>query len=657
MAADFRLKQNLKMSPNAQIKNLVPENLSSVPAESEWKLGRIWFNTSIGKLQGVFLKLDTTTGLPIDPETWEIRIVGADALGPTKDGGYWPDGLFDFTEQTKIADAMDDVNEALKDLSPPEATLLRGDLVVSDQSFISGKISDHTDIPIVINLDDLLPGTEIAYITTKDVLNASLPTDGVTIKGKKQTQFGRADKGTLVIVDDGVDVDAGVDLFSSFNEPSRDFYGIVQGFDAAVNQMVVDYDGNEVNFEANPNKMSYRSPTGALTVNTVERYNDFKKWQRGTGSLSYSVTPGKHSIHVEHRNVSNTSLLPAKTNTLNIFYDPNTTIPTVEILRFENKTGELKYISGIPFYNKSISFEVDFKAYDVFSYTYWDKPIQMAMSGTNLGLLSWNNPSSNLNVKDVPVWNDELHMVNYSFDHVTQKVVSDSITLQIKAGKPASGWGPETTLTMPFLLDTYDVSGNSTPLKETFNDEEYRIDSTKVDISILNDVINNTTGSWDSNISLGATDAQQMFGYLTKATINFEMYNIDIDYSVNALNNQTYFRRFYTVENKPNSNGILKIKTTGIIGLDFDLYIKFPGLTGWLDTKILFDIESFSTNYAVDGVGCGTALKKTSDGYEIPWTCGMLSTYDSGFGYAIQVVLKTSETKIYEIEEISDTWR
>ena len=47
MSADFRVKQHLKMSPNAQIKNLVPENLSAIPPESEWKIGRIWFNTKI----------------------------------------------------------------------------------------------------------------------------------------------------------------------------------------------------------------------------------------------------------------------------------------------------------------------------------------------------------------------------------------------------------------------------------------------------------------------------------------------------------------------------------------------------------------------------------------------------------------------------------
>src|SRR5574344_1027663 len=163
MASDFILKQTLKLSPNAQIKHLVPENLSEILPREEWKLGRIWFNNSIGKLQGVFLKLDKSTGLPVQPEEWEIRIVGADALGPTKDGEYWPDGLFDFTEQTKIADAMDDVSEALKDLAPSEATFLRGDLNLK-QPIKSGRVSKLINTPNSFDLFDVQPGDLINYI-------------------------------------------------------------------------------------------------------------------------------------------------------------------------------------------------------------------------------------------------------------------------------------------------------------------------------------------------------------------------------------------------------------------------------------------------------------------------------------------------------------
>lgn len=84
MSADYRLQQHLKMSPNAQIKNLVPETLDDVPPETEWKLGRIWYNSSIGRFQSVFSKIDEGTGLPIDPVELEVQVLGEDGENLTK---------------------------------------------------------------------------------------------------------------------------------------------------------------------------------------------------------------------------------------------------------------------------------------------------------------------------------------------------------------------------------------------------------------------------------------------------------------------------------------------------------------------------------------------------------------------------------------------
>ena len=61
--ADVLFKQHLKLSPNAQFKNLVFEKLDKEPPKEEWRAGRVWFNTSIGKFQGIFYKLDPKTGL------------------------------------------------------------------------------------------------------------------------------------------------------------------------------------------------------------------------------------------------------------------------------------------------------------------------------------------------------------------------------------------------------------------------------------------------------------------------------------------------------------------------------------------------------------------------------------------------------------------
>lgn len=661
MAADFRLKQHLKMSPNAQIKNLVPENLSEIPAEEDWKLGRIWFNNSIGKLQGVFLKLDNTTGLPVQPEEWEVRIVGADALGPTLDGSYWPDGLFDFTEQTKIADAMDDVNEALKDLAPAEATLLRGDLDLK-QTTQSGRIARLAGSPDSIRMTGTVEGASIDYIITTSDVEATLPTEGIIVKGTKQQQFGRADQGIIKAVFDGVDSDEGLNLYELFNEAGRDYFGIVQGFDPEVTQTTTNVNGLEIDVEANPNKDGYRSTSGALTINTVERYNDFKKWQRGTGTVNFTVSPGRHTFHVEHDGIISGSHLNAeieteafKTNDTVIFYDPNTTAPTTQILDFSIAGGDAKYVSGIPFYTNNIQFSVDLRATNVFNYTYWDKPISLSATGTDAGLLEWNHADSNLNGLTIPAWNDTFNLSGHIINYTASNSTSETITLKAKAGKVATGWGTETSHTLKLLLDTNTSDNNSSPLKETFIDEQYRIKHNIVDMDSVVGV-EAAIGSWNSTVSLQSGEAQQYRGSLIKAQSDYAEYGIPVDYTSFANVTQTYYRRIWA-DGKSNSNGELKITTNGIIGIDFEIFVKFPSVTGWLNINELFDNETFAENHSIDGTGCGTAVNKTTTGYNIPWSMGTFSTTNSGFGYVIKIVIKTNNFKIDEIEEISENWR
>jgi hypothetical protein len=660
MSAEFKLKQHLRLSPNAQIKNLVPENLDTVPAEKEWKLGRFWFNTSIGKLQGVFLKLDKTTGLPVKPEEMEVRVVGVDALGPTKDGGYWPDGLFDFTEQTKISDAMDDVNEALKDLAPPAATMLRGDLVLIEQKQYVGKISSLTDTaPDKINLNGVSAGDEISYIIGSSNVKATLPVDGTVTKGKLQRQFGKADKGKIVVYSDEVLVDAGVDLYGLFNEPSRDYFGVTQGYDPTIKQDTHDFDGNPLSINANPNKEKYKSSTGSLIITKIERYNDFKRWQCGSGIINCNISPGRHTFRVEHDITDVNAEIPTppfKTNTMELFYDPNSVPPSSKINGFNSKSGIPKFLSGIPFLNTKISFVFDYVAKNVFTYTYWDKPISIKMDGSTHDLLEWNSTKSTMKGLKVPLWNHEFSLVGYTISYDSPSTFADNVTITAKAGKPITGWGPSDTLVHKILIDTYPSTGNSTPLKETFVDEEYRININVINQNDSTSVSSNTVGTWDSTTNLKTGNAQQYMGSLIRAKSNFIDYNINTDYSSLSTSPQYYYRRIYA-NNKPNSNGVLKITTENIIGIDFDVHIKFPGITGWLNINKLFDTLEFTEEFTVDGTGCAATISKTTTGYECPWTVGTLSTVQSDFGYLIEIVLKTNKCIITEIEEISENWR
>ena len=92
------------------------------------------------------------------------------------------------------------------------------------------------------------------------------------------------------------------------------------------------------------------------------------------------------------------------------------------------------------------------------------------------------------------------------------------------------------------------------------------------------------------------------------------------------------------------------------IGTDYEVFIKFPTITGWLDITKLYDVQDFSNNKTVDGTGCAVNINKKSTSFEVDWTIGTNSTNDSNFLYVVKIILKNENTIINEIAEISNNW-
>jgi len=659
MGIDYNLKQHLKMSPNAQIKNLVPEILEEVPSQEDWKLGRIWYNSTIGKFQTVSLKMDSNTGLPIEPQELEVVLLGSDEIGFARDGEYYPDGLFNFNSATKVSDAVDEINEALKDMAPPEATPLNGDLIVSTtHGFKAGKIAKRNDNGQSIRLEGVNEGDYINYIIIDDNLTATLPTAGFVVKDIQQSQFGKADQGQIVGYYDNSPVDSGIDLYSNFNEPSRDYYGVTQGYVPEINQDVTASDGTVSTITANPNKLNYRSSTGFLTVNNVERYNDFKKWQKGDGIVNIgtlsgqsSIEAGRHTFYVKHKDIPGGDY---DTNLSEIFYDPNKDEVETTLTEFVLKSADTKFVSGVEFLNSNITFKTSLYVKNAFSNTYWDKPISLTASHTDAGMVAWNDNASSLAGETIPFWDDIINLDNYIINYNGINTHTMDITLYAKAGKVTTDWGTTVSSSLKLLVDTYPVSGNSTYLKETFNDEDYRLpEHTNFDDGA--DVIA-AVGTWDSTQDLTVNNAQQFMGKLQIAKDNYSSFGDDTDYTTFQNDDQIYYRPIYAA-NKANSNGTLKISTTANIGADYDAFIKFPGISGWLDINKLYDVQDFNNNKTTDGTGCAININETLSSLIVQWTIGTNSTHDSNFSYVVKIILKNKNINITEIEEISDSWR
>ena len=636
--ADVLFKQHIKLSPNGQFKNLVFEKLESEPPKEEWRDGRVWFNTTLGKFQGVFYKLDPKTGLPVEPKELEIRILGADELGYPTDGEFYPDGLFEFTATTKIVNAIDDINEALKDLAPSEPSPLFGELEIFNQKQ-KGLLSDISELNI--NYGELNFGDEINYIVLENNIQGKTKELGKEIKGEVQKQFNKADKGVLKLYINNSQIDNGINLEDLFYEQGREFDNAFQGYDYPEKQKVYNHFGELVTETVNPNKNNFINETNTLIVNKIEKYNNFKMWQRGIASFNIQLEEGYNEIKITHENIPT----PQETLPTKIFVETNSN--DIELNHFNiTLDGSTKYLSGVPYY-KDLVIDYDISVSNLFDYTYWLIPLQIKIENIDTINIYWNDENTNLNGKDYPKYNDEL-LYSTQIKHFKKNYINDNVKINLLAGKPKTkDYIILSTFDKNILINTYGNSSNN--LEEYFTDEIYR-KPLNINFDDI-DEINNS--NWDNTQKLSENDALVFMNYLTSAKKDLSEYNININYDFEPP--YYYIRPF--IGSKANSNGIFKITTNNELNADFNIYFKLPGITGWLDLSKLYDYEYFKNNYQTDGTGNATSIKKTSDGYEISWTIGELSTNTTDNMYLIKIEILNENTIISEMKEISDNWR
>ena len=632
---DFVLKQNLKLSLNGNVKNFVPEYIDGTPPEEELVLGRIWFNTQIGNFQTVRNKIDSD-GNPI-PGELEVVLLGSDELGFTRDGEYYPDGLFNFTINTKVADAVDEINEALKDIAPANASPLHGDILLNENP-ITMKLSGLDNSDREFRITSFQTNDEIPVFNIQTISGNS-PTKGYYEKGAYQEQFGNADQGIFKLFLNDEEID-NVDLGNNFYEPSREL-NVVQGYDAPIYQYLTNQDGTVEKVLANPNKDNFIGSNEFLIINKIEKYNDFKKWQKGTASFNLSLVNGENNFYLGHTtNIENT------TNTTNVFFNPNQDSVTIEDFSFSTY-GDYKVLSGIPYLNQNIQNNVSAKLLNLFKYTYFDVPLEIS-SDVSTKKFIWNDSNFSLADKEYPNFDDELVIDNFKIDFDEINYVSDNLTITIKGTNNIGA--SESSITQKILIDTY--SDISTLLDEYFVSETYRLPTSTNSDDLEN--VESNKGKWNSEKLLEEGEAQVAQGILKQANQNYEEYGLDTDYTDLANSDQVYYR--FIQSNNPNSNGEIFIKTYNNLNDDFDAFIKLPGITGWLDLSKPFDVEDFNNNYKSDGTGCSTGIEKVYNGYNLKWTVGTNSTNDTNNQILIKIVIK-NDVKIYQISEISDGWR
>jgi hypothetical protein len=111
---------DLAFSKDAVVQNFKLESLAADPViDANAREGKLWYNNVEKTFKG--FKRNAVGDIVIEPLGG-----GANTLLGIPSDGSWDDGLLNFTENTKVADGVDDINEILRDLAPAKPVALAG---------------------------------------------------------------------------------------------------------------------------------------------------------------------------------------------------------------------------------------------------------------------------------------------------------------------------------------------------------------------------------------------------------------------------------------------------------------------------------------------------------------------------------------------------
>ena len=560
-----------------------------------------------------FSVVDTGGGVLEIQNITDIRPIyvtsgGMIKLGIPSDGTY-DDGLLDFTEDTYVNDAIDEINEILKYLAPEDAEPLLGiDWV---QTFYTGKVSNPTTYTAN---GYITPGTDTNYITTGNILNG--PNTNLA------TSFNKADQGSILLNIDGTDVDS-FDLAGNFNEAERDG---AQSYPPAT------------------------STNNYIQIDSVEKYNNFPLWQKGNLQILIGATfsnsdlsnPNDHRIIVTH------DLDTDQVVTYDIFLDQDLDPDSVTGPNVTENTPVIKELSGVKFYGLNSTFDLAFSATNAFRYTYLTHV--GTFSGSGINTIEYNIGDTGVSPSSEPVNDNDTLSINTTFTLDSADQFNDNTIYTLVFHKPVSDHGPyQEAITDHRMIDTY--ADASDDLGDFFVDENYRLPDTYNFDSYSSGI----TGQWDSTVGLTNGNAQVIghqliYPHIDYTTGYLPTQDSDTNYST-FTGDQVYYRAMQQT-GSPHSNGTIRlgnITWNDISSGNIKLEIKLPTQTGWLDLSQQFNVATFT---GADGDGAMTSHTDTAQGVEVSWSAGTFSTADSGYRYYVRLTIVDNTKIVTSLEEI-----
>lgn len=546
---------------------------------------------------------------------------GPGPIGIPTDGTY-SDGLFEWTESSKVNDSLDDLNEAMSEIAPPSPSSLAGTNLTPNTSlsFKTGKVpSGLSGAWTGVSAGDTL--NNVITVATVDLKTAE---NGYVDPQTPGDYFGPGNEGFLKAIVDGAEV-ANIDIAANFYDPGSPK-------DRPVQQNINDWDNQGTGDPVTDGRVTYTAGSGFLQVMECGKYNDFSLWQRMVAQLrTTSLVEGFHKFQMNHivRGVDRL------TNEYEVYYDddtsPLTWVSSPALVEVSKQNA--KFLSGVEYYGANSTFRVEAEVSNVYKKIYHSTAVCRFTIDGNTSTQT-RNPVGTPDVNDTFVLDASNGTIQLTRTNYQDLDIRASVTIQHPHKSSLTSQTP--SLGDGVLYNSY--GNTSTQTRENFRDEYYRLPLTW-NVELATGAMSG--GNWDSSAQLTNGNALVYDDEVKHPG------NTNLDSTRPAQSNscdftgftgdQVYLRAFYDAD--PHSNGVLTIpginvSQVGSVGTgDVNIEVKLPGVDGagqWRDA---------GKEYG-NGNGCQNA--GGSSGNSLAITFGEDSTASSGYIIYVRVTFRNT---------------
>lgn len=605
--------------------------------------GLYLFNgTAWNKFNASDLGLDTTNFTGKFPKTvktlqelleWLDKNVNSDGVVGTPSDTSFKDGLLDWTETTKIADAFDETNEILAELAPPQARSLYN-------IELKNSITSTGKVPQGLSPDwaGAVPGQNIKVTTLRNHV-FELPNKAEAFnKGDEGFLIGKSSHGSANSLTQFAKINIGANFQDAIpGVSSRPISQDLTKWNLKTKEGFVSEDADTpVTGGSHPGTAycEVTKETDTLRITEVTKHNNFNKWQRMNAEIRVNnLADGNHQFQMVHS-------LPrgdAESAKLNFYVDTDNTPLSVSNLTLTPKTPVYKNVSGVKYYAQGSTFNLTATINNIYSKIY---------NASSVGSVSMDGHAGNINITP-----DSDPQYNASKDvNLDGQLVIGPNVYNIEAKAYLQTNHPYKTLgrqqTSSIMINSYSTNRNTAT--ESFWSDDSRRLKLDFDMSSKPDVgdATLTNGNWNSEDQLGNNDAliynnQLMYG------------NIDLSNQVPAgpnYSNRAGDKKYVRAFNIGMAKSGMFLTCPGLVDNDVkplgqgnvNIEIKLPGLSGWCDCGKIFNAVEFSGQPKDNaGVKAGNA-----QGSKFNITFGGLNATDTNGWVLVRITFRNATKSI-----------